>query len=103
MALRQWGLIRKVDKELLQGQVESKVLIDTRTILTTFLIKRSAQRLIQKRFKESLSDLTTARRVDAQNVAVGSALRKLAAEAPDEVAKIALKLVERAPAAAREK
>ena len=101
MALRQWGLIRKLDKELLQGRVDSKVLIDARRLLTNFVVKRAGQRMEQKRFKESLSDLATARRIHPQSVSVNSALKKLAVAAPTDVASEAKKLLDTAPGVAQ--
>ena len=101
MALRQWGLIRKLDKELLQGRVDSKVLLDARTLLINFVVKRAGQRMEQKRFKESLSDLTTARRIYPQSVSVNSALKKLTVQAPVDVASEAKKLLDTAPEVAQ--
>jgi hypothetical protein len=101
MALRQWGLIRKLDKELLQGRVDSKVLIDARRLLTNFVVKRAGQRMEQKRFKESLSDLATARRIYPQSVSVNSALKKLAVAAPTDVASEVKKLLDTAPGVAQ--
>ena len=43
MALRQWGLIRKVDNELLQGRVDSKVTHRCAGFLTNFVVKRAGR------------------------------------------------------------
>jgi pSer/pThr/pTyr-binding forkhead associated (FHA) protein/tetratricopeptide (TPR) repeat protein len=86
LALRQWGMIRKVDKELLQGTIESRVLIENRALLVGFLLKRSADMRLQKRFEEALGDLGNARRINPSDVQVTAALKKLASEAPEQLA-----------------
>ena len=103
MALRQWGLIRKVDDELLRGKLESKVIVDARSLLSQFVMTRAGERMGQKRYKEALSDLGTAQRVDPLNVAVTSALEKLTAEAPAQIAKEAMTLLANAREAAKGK
>jgi hypothetical protein len=95
MALRQWGLIQKLDHELLKGQVESRVVVDTRTLLTGFLLKRATERRGQKRYKEALSDLRLAQQVDPSSVQVTTDLKKLAAEAPGPVVKDAKALLKK--------
>ena len=103
MALRQWGLIRKVDDELLRGKLESKVIVDARSLLSQFVMARAGERMGQKRYKEALSDLGTAQRIDPLNVAVTSALEKLTAEAPAQIAKEAMTLLANAREAAKGK
>ena len=103
MALRQWGMIRKVDKELLQGTLESRVLIDNRALLVGFLLKRAADMRLQKRFDEALGDLANARRINPSDVQVTAALKKLASEAPEPLASKASKLLLTGTQAALEK